>query len=129
MMWWMRVVRPWMARWVIEEQNSTGPRFTAGGINESRSGSEDRVGVSRIALFGVSLSLDDVCAARPCVVNDVQHLCHAWRVLASRDPQSTGESQPDRLYSMVELRSCRRYGHAGIAEYGFQHGTGGCRNP
>src|SRR5947207_11965323 len=72
-----------------------------------------------LLFLAVSLSLDDVCAARPCLVDDVQHLCHARRFLASRNPQPIGESQPDRFYSMVELRSCRRHGHAGIAEYGF----------
>src|SRR5436309_11615255 len=99
------------------------------GINESRSGSEDCVGVGRLALFGVSLSLNAVCAARPCAVDDVQHLCHARRFLASRNPQPIGESQPDRFYSMVELRSCRRYGHSGIAEHHFTWRTGGCGAP
>src|ERR1700734_4119898 len=57
------------------------------GVNESRGGSEDCVGVGRIALFGVSLSVDPVCAARPCDVDDVQPLCHARRFYASRNPQ------------------------------------------
>jgi len=99
------------------------------GTNESRSGSEDCVGGGRIALFGVSLSLDGVCAARPCVVDDVQHLCDARGFLASRNTQPIGESQPDRFYSMVELRSCRRYGHSGIAEHDFTRRTGGCGHP
>src|SRR5438874_6938234 len=109
--------------------NATALRCMREGVNESASGSEACVGVGRIALFGVSLSVDDVCAAGPCVVDDVQHLCHARRFLASRNPQPIGESQPDRFYSMVELRSCRRYGHAGIAEYDFTWRTGRCRDP
>jgi hypothetical protein len=99
------------------------------GINESRSGFEDCIGVGRIALFGASLSLDDVCATRPCVVDDVQHLCYARRFLASRNPQPIGESQLDLFYSMVELRSCRGYGHAGLAKYDFPWRTGGCGDP
>ena len=43
------------------------------------------------------------------------------------DTQSRGEPQPDRFYSMVELRSCRRYGYSGHAEHDFAWRTGGCR--
>ena len=66
-----------------------------------------------------SLSLDHVSAARPWDVDDVQHLCHAQRFLASRNPQPIRESQPHRFYCMVEFGSCRRYGHSGNAEHGF----------
>src|SRR5271165_1594979 len=75
------------------------------GINESSTRSEDCVGLGRIALFGVSLSHDDFCAARPLHVDDVQPVCHPRRFLASGNPQPTSESQPDRFYSLVELRS------------------------
>ena len=33
------------------------------------------------------------------------------------DTQPTGEPQLDCFYRMVELRSCRRYGHASHEEY------------
>jgi hypothetical protein len=50
----------------------------------NREGSEDCVGVGGIALFGVSSSLDHVCAARPFVVDDVQHLCECFLVFRRR---------------------------------------------
>jgi len=48
-------------------------------------------------------------------------------LLAIGNPFS--ESQPDRFYSMVELRSCRHYGYSGIAEHDFTWRTGGCGDP
>src|ERR1017187_10875726 len=75
------------------------------GINETRSGFEDCAGAGRIALFGVSLSLDHVCAARPWDVDDVQHLCHARGFPASRNPQPTRESQPRSEEHTSELQS------------------------
>jgi hypothetical protein len=43
---------------------------SAGGHHASRADSENYIGVGRIALFGFSLSLDDVCQARACVGDD-----------------------------------------------------------
>ena len=51
-----------------------------------------------------------------------------WEV-ASRDPQPIGQSQPDRLYRLVELRTCRRYGYPGDAEHDFTLRTGRCGGP
>ena len=45
-------------------------KFLAGGHNDSRTSSKDRVGIGGIAVFGFSLSVDGVCEARSCVVDD-----------------------------------------------------------
>ena len=87
------------------------------GKHESRTGSKNRVGAGRIALFGISVSPGDVYATRSCDVHDVQPLRHAWGFLASGNPQPIGESQPDRLHRMVQLRSRRDHGHSGIAQH------------
>jgi hypothetical protein len=96
------------------------------GRNETRSCSEDWVCVGGIDLFSVSLSGDHVRSASSFFVHDVQHLCHARHILAHCNPQPVGKSQSDRLYSMVKLRSCRRYGHASTAKHGFSWRIGWC---
>src|SRR5436190_1528316 len=76
------------------------------GINESRSGSEDCARVGGIAFFGVSLSL--VCATKPCVVDDVQHLCHARRflLLAIRNPWASR--------SLIAFTAWSSFAHAAV---------------
>src|SRR5580704_2251060 len=96
------------------------------GRNETRSCSEDCVGVGGISLFGISLSRDYVRSARSFGVHDVQHLCHARHFLAHCNPQPIGKSQSDCLYRMVKLGSCRRYGHSGSAKHGFTWRIGRC---
>jgi hypothetical protein len=98
-------------------------------MNEARSGAEDCVGVGGIALFGVSLSLmmfvrQDLALS---MMFSIYVTLGVFLLLAIRKP--IGESQPDRFYGMVELRSCRGYGHAGIAEDDFTWRTGGCGDP
>ena len=96
------------------------------GIHESRTGLEDCVGGGGFALFGFNLSVGDLYVTRTCVVHDVQSLCHARGFLASGNPQPIGESQPDRLHGMVQLRSRRGYGHTGIARHDFTWRTDRC---
>ena len=96
------------------------------GIDESRTGFEDGVGAGGSCLPGVGLSLGDIYATRACVVHDAQPLRHARRFLASGNPQPLGESQPNRLHSVVQLRSRRCYGHTGVAQHDLTRRTGRC---
>jgi hypothetical protein len=74
------------------------------GIHESRTGFEDRVGAGGTALFGSGLPFGYIYATRACIVYDAKPLRHARSFLASGNPKPVGESQPDRLHSMVQLR-------------------------
>jgi hypothetical protein len=77
-------------------------------IHESRTGSEDRVGIGGIALFGFNLSLGGVYATRACVVYDVQPLCHARRFLACGNPQ------PLANRSLIAFTAWSSFAHAAV---------------
>src|SRR6266404_772141 len=53
-----------------------------------------------------------VCAARTCVGDDAQRLRHSQHFLAVCVPRPISESDPSRVYGMVELRS--RSAYAGV---------------
>src|SRR6266496_2909166 len=89
--------------------------FSKRGHNESRTGAEGCVDFGGIAVCRWSLSLDHVSVARACCGDDVQSLRYARNFSAVGGAQPGGASQFDFLHCVVELRSWRRNGSAGVS--------------
>ena len=97
-------------------------------ILESRIGIEDRAGGGGVALYRSGLPHGSVHPTSACTFYAVQPVRHTRRLSTFSHPQSVGESQRNRLYSMVEFRARRSHGHPGMPQHGRSRRTdrGGC---
>src|SRR5690348_14508849 len=86
----------------------------AGGRHDSRASAEGRAGVGGFTLYGCGLSAGCHESGRSGLEDDARRLHHAGNFPPAGDAQSFRESQPDRVYGVVEFRPRRRHGGAGL---------------